>query len=134
MMRPLAAFAAGFLALTVVFAGFYGTLWRLDQGSFRNLSADAQIWDFAEFSLMTAASGNTPVVPTSGLARLLSSVEVILGAGWLIVVFGALSVHLAPRLEQIARGFERRPSGESDTGSSAETVRQGAASQEASEA
>jgi hypothetical protein len=103
MARPLAAFAAGFVTLTVVFGGLYGTLWRLDpNGSFRNLPLTPTVWDFAEFSLMTATTGSTPIQTASPPVRLLAAVETILGTGWLIVVFGALSVHLAPRLEQIA--------------------------------
>lgn len=117
MTRPLGAFAAGFLTLTVVFAGLYGTFWRLDgSGSFHNLPASPNIWDFAEFSLMTATTGNTAIEPASGPTRLLSGLEVVLGTGWLIVVFGALSVHLAPRLEEIATRLHRRsprPVGES---------------------
>lgn len=109
MTRPLAAFAAGFLTLTVVFAGFYGTLWRIEPASaFQHLPDTPGIWDFVEFSLMTATTANTPVVATSPLARLLVGVEVVLGTGWLIVVFGALSVHLAPRLEEIAARVTRR--------------------------
>jgi hypothetical protein len=103
MARPLAAFAAGFLTLTTVFGGLYGTLWRLNPvGSFRNLPPSPTIWDFAEFSLMTATTGTTPMEAASGPVRFLAGLEIILGTGWLIVVFGALSVHLAPRLEQIA--------------------------------
>ncbi len=110
MTRPLSAFAAGFLTLTVVFAGLYGTLWRLDsQGSFTNLPPEPNIWDFAEFSLMTATTGNTAMVPASGSTRFLAGLEVVLGTGWLIVVFGALSVHLAPRLEEIAERLHSRP-------------------------
>ncbi len=111
MTRPLAAFGAGFVTLTVVFGGLYGTLWRLDPGgSFRNLPSSPTIWDFAEFSLMTATTGSTPMGAASAPTRLLAGLEVVLGTGWLIVVFSALSVHLAPRLEQIALRMHSHPS------------------------
>jgi hypothetical protein len=116
MARPLAAFAAGFLTLTTVFAGLYGTLWRLNPaGSFRNLPTSPTIWDFAEFSLMTATTGSTPILAASGPVRFLAGLEIILGTGWLIVVFGALSVHLAPRLEQIASRLSERSPGNQPT-------------------
>jgi hypothetical protein len=102
MTRPLAAFATGFLTLIVVFAGFYGMFWRFDSDSFQNLPSNAGIWEFVEFSLATATTENTAIVARSGATRVLAGLEVILATGWLIVVFGALSVHLAPRLEQIA--------------------------------
>jgi hypothetical protein len=94
---------AGLATLTVVFGGLYGTFWRINPtGSFRNLPPQPTIWDFAEFSLMTATTGSAPMQVASAPVRSLAGVETILGTGWLIVVYGALSVHLAPRLEQIA--------------------------------
>jgi hypothetical protein len=99
---PLAAFAVGYFCLTLAFAGFYGTAWRLDPKSIQGLPPSPQFWDFVYFSLMTASTANTDIRAVSRAAQVLTSIEVILGMGWLIVVFGALSAHLAPRLEAIA--------------------------------
>lgn len=108
MAIPLAAFAVGYLCLAVAFAGFYGTVWRLDHSAFLGLPAQPGFWDFVFFSLMTASSANTPVSAVSSAAQLLVALEVTLGLGWLIVVFGALSAHLAPRLSQIAEALHSR--------------------------
>jgi hypothetical protein len=105
MAIPLAAFAVGFACLTLAFAGFYGTLWRLDSASFAGFRGMPGFWDFVYFSLMTASTANTDVTAVSRSAQVLTALEVVLGLGWLIVVFGALSAHLAPRLEAIASGL-----------------------------
>ena len=69
---------------------------------------------------MTATTANTNVVAMSAPARFFVGLEVILGTGWLIVVFGALSVHLAPRLEQIAARLNERSSGRQPTSAGAQ--------------
>jgi len=102
MCIPLAAFGVGYFCLAVAFGGFYGALWRSNPSAFDGLPPVPEFWDFVYFSLMTASTANTAIVAKSHGAQMLVSVEVILGLGWLIVVFGALSAHLAPRLEAIA--------------------------------
>jgi hypothetical protein len=110
MATPLAAFSVGYFCLTVVFAGLYGSIWRVDPtGSFSGLPAYPTFWDFAYYSVMTACTADTGVLATSPISKALVSLEVVLGLGWLIVVFGALSAHLAPRLEVIAKGSHSVP-------------------------
>jgi len=107
MTIPLAAFAVGYFALTILFGGLYGAAWRLDPHAFAGLPAPPSFWDFVYFSLLTASTANTDVKAASPLTQMLVSAEVVLGLGWLIAVFAALSAHLAPRLEAIARGKHR---------------------------
>lgn len=73
MARPLAAFATGFITLTVIFAGLYGSIWRLDPTAFRSLPATPTLGDFIEFSLMTATTGNTAVEAVSAPVRVLKA-------------------------------------------------------------
>lgn len=54
------------------------------------------------------------MVATSTWSRALVSGEVLLATGWLIVVFAAISAHLAPRLEAIA--IRRRPPEQENAG------------------
>jgi hypothetical protein len=105
---PLAAFAVGYFCLTVAFGGFYGALWHSNPRAFDGLPPVPRFWDFVYFSLLTASTANTVIVARSQGAQLLVAIEVILGLGWLIVVFGALSAHLAPRLEAIAKALHDR--------------------------
>lgn len=115
MALPLTAFAAGYLCLTLGFAGFYGSLWRANPtGAFAGLPASPDFWDFVYFSLMTASTANTTVSAASGPAQVMVAAEVVLGMGWLIVVFGAMSVHLAPKLEAIAHSIHRTRDAEDD--------------------
>ncbi len=102
MAMPLAGFAVGYVALTLAFAGFYSTAWRIGAEAFTGLPDNPNFWDFVYFSLMTATTANTEVIPMSRITQAMASIEVVLGTGWLVVIFGALSVHLAPRLEAIA--------------------------------
>ncbi len=125
MAIPLAAFAVGYFCLTLAFAGFYGAIWRLDAAAFRGLThvvteGAPQFWDFVYFSLMTASTANTEVSAVSRSAQALVAVEVIVGLGWLIVVFGALSAHLAPRLEAIAATLHSRKGPELESAQAAE--------------
>jgi hypothetical protein len=109
MATPMAAFGVGFFCLTVTFAGFYGALWHADRTAFDGFRASPEFWDFVYFSLMTASTANTDVSARSQSAQAVVSIEVVLGLGWMIVVFGALSAHLAPRLERLARAPHRVP-------------------------
>ena len=111
MGSPLAAFGVGYFCLTLAFGGFYGALWYSDPRALQGLPQTPQFWDFVYFSLMTASTANTDVSAVSPTAQALVALEVVLGMGWLIVVFGALSAHLAPRLEAIAASLRPRETG-----------------------
>jgi hypothetical protein len=103
MWVPLGGFLLGYLTIVYVFAGLHGTVWRLEpQNSFKNLPEVPSFMDFIYYSVVTAATlGYGDITPLSTLARVLASTEVILGLGWLTVVFGAVIAHLQPEFKRI---------------------------------
>jgi len=101
----LVGFMLGYLAIALLFAGWFWSAWRVwPADSFNNLSADATFGDFFYFSTVTIATlGYGDITPKSALTRALVLSEVVLGVGWITVVFAAVMSHLQPRLAEVAR-------------------------------
>ena len=105
MWVPIGAFAVGYVTIIVLFAGFYGTLDRFQEGAFDYVGTG--IADWILFSFYTALGqefGNA--VPVSVAARVLVGVHLILSAAWAVVLFAAVMSSIGPRLDQIARRHE----------------------------
>jgi len=95
----LSAFAAGYVAIIILFATFYGAIWRLEGvGALAGASIPAKP-DFAVFlyfSLVTATTvGYGDIVPQSPAARSVTGIESLVCLAWTLVVFAALSVRFA---------------------------------------
>lgn len=105
----LIGFAAGYLALALLFSSWFWAVWKIDpQGSFNNLSPAPTFTEFLYFSVVTIATlGYGDITPKSGLTRALVSFEVALGVGWITVVFAAVMSHLQPRFAEIAKRQDR---------------------------
>ena len=103
MWIPIGGFAAGYLAIILVFAGFCGTLERFAPGSFAG-AAQAEIGDWVSFSFFSALTQNySGIAPASVPARMLVGIQLILSVGWALVVFAAVMSSIQPQLERIAR-------------------------------
>lgn len=101
MWVPMGGFALGYLALIVVFAGFYGALHRCSPHAFI-AGERTSVLDWWFYSLFTATGQEySGISPASGWARLLVSLETILCLGWIVVVFAAVMAYLQPRLERL---------------------------------
>lgn len=88
----LAAACSGFLLITFSFGGFYAALFRSAPASFTGLPVRPTFFDFWYFSVVTCGTLGGDVVPHTRLAKLLTGLELIVGLGWVAVVFGAVSV------------------------------------------
>ena len=110
MWVPIGGFAAGYLAIILVFAGFCGMLERFAPGSFTGASA-ADIGDWVSFSFFSAlAQDYTGITPVSVPARTLVGLRLVLSVGWALVVFAAVMSSIQPQLDRIARrGEQPRP-------------------------
>ena len=108
MWIPIGGFAAGYLAIILVFAGFCGMLERFAPGSFTGASA-AGIGDWVSFSFFSAVVPDyTGIAPATGPARMLVGLQLVLSVGWALVVFAAVMSSIQPQLDRIARrGGER---------------------------
>lgn len=102
------AFTIGFLLLIVFYANAYGTIWRMNPASFKGFPDSASYIDFFYFSIVIATGLGADVMPVSVLARLLVSTEVILGLGWMIIVFAAVVAYISPAWEDLAARFRGR--------------------------
>ena len=103
MWVPLGGFAAGYLAIILVFSGFCGMLERFVPGSFAG-AGDAGIGDWVSFSFFSAiAQDYSGMTPVSAAARTLVGVRLLLSVGWALVVFSAMMTAIQPQLERIAR-------------------------------
>ncbi len=110
MWIPIGGFAAGYLAIILVFAGFCGMLERFAPGSFTGASA-AGIGDWISFSFFSAVVPDyTGIAPATGPARMLVGLQLVLSVGWALVVFAAVMSSIQPQLDRIARrGGEPHP-------------------------
>lgn len=101
----LVSFALGYIALALLFACWFWSLWKIfPSQSFGGLSSDPSFGEFVYFSLITIATlGYGDITPKSELARGLVGAEVILGIGWITIVFAAVVSHLQPRFADIAK-------------------------------
>ena len=103
MWIPIGGFAAGYVAIILVFAGFCGMLERFFPGSFA-ATADAGIGDWISFSFFSAlAEEYTGITPVSTAARTLVGARLVISVGWALVVFAAVMSAVQPQLERIAR-------------------------------
>jgi hypothetical protein len=107
MWVPLGGFALGYFAILFLFACLYGVAWRIDPQSFHGIPANASFGYFLYFSLETITTlGYATVAPASPTVRILLSIELMLGVGWITVFFAVLIAYLQPRFERIAREQE----------------------------
>jgi hypothetical protein len=99
--RTLAAFAAGYVAIVVLFATFYGAIWRLEgMSALKGIPASPDFAVFLYFSLVTATTvGYGDIVPQSLTARSVAGIESLLCLAWTLVVFAALAVRFADALQ-----------------------------------
>ena len=101
MGRILSAFAVGYVAIVVLFATYYGAIWRLQgAGAFAGIPGDPGFAVFPYFSLVTATTvGYGDIVPQSLAARSVTGLESLVCLAWTLVVFAALSVRFANALQ-----------------------------------
>ena len=103
MWISIGGFAAGYMAIVLVFAGFCGMLERFSPGSFAG-AADAGIGDWISFSFFSAlAQDYTGITPVSAAAGMLVGARLVISVGWALVVFAAVMSAIQPQLERIAR-------------------------------
>ncbi|MGA9071836.1 MAG: potassium channel family protein [Terracidiphilus sp.] len=105
MARTLIAFFAGYLAIIVIFATLFASIWKLEgPESFVGMPIIPRLFTFIYFSLITATTiGYGDIVPKSEFARSLASVESIVSLAWTLVVFAALAVKFADAARDIPK-------------------------------
>ena len=103
MWVPIGGFAVGYLAIIVIFSGFFGMLERFAPGSFSG-AADAGVLDWIAFSFYSAiADPSSAIRAASGFARFLVGTQLVFSIGWALVVFAAVMSAIQPQLDAISR-------------------------------
>ena len=104
MWVPIGGFAVGYVAIIVVFAGFYGTFERFNPGAFAGVDDATGIAEWLSFAFFNAlAQDYVALAPVSLGARVLVGAHLILSVGWALVLFAAVMTSIGPKLERIAR-------------------------------
>ncbi len=104
MYVPIGAFAIGYSVILLVFAGFYGSLYRLDPGHFGTPELVPARVDWIFFALYSAVGTTYSALrPVSAIANGTVAAQSLLGIGWAVVVFAAVMSHLQPRLAAISQ-------------------------------
>jgi hypothetical protein len=103
MWVPIGGFAVGYLAIIVIFAGFFGMLERFVPGSFSG-AGGATVVSWIAFSFYSAiADPSSAIRAASGLARFLAGTQLVFSIGWALVVFAAVMSAIQPQLDAISR-------------------------------
>lgn len=103
MWVPIGGFAVGYLAIIVIFAGFFGMLERFVPGSFSG-AGDASVLSWIAFSFYSAiADPSSAIRAASGIARFLVGTQLVFSIGWALVVFAAVMSAIQPQLDAISR-------------------------------
>lgn len=105
MAAYLVFFAIGYCTLALLFAGWYGSLWKIDPlNSLNTQSPNPNFLEFFYFSFVTLTTlGYGDISPKSGIARGLVILEVVLGVGWITVIFAAVTAYLQSKFSEIAK-------------------------------
>jgi hypothetical protein len=100
MGPPIGGFVLGYFVIAFIFAGLFSSLWRADPIAFKGLSHPTLI-DFVYYSVMTiTTTGYGDVVPQSAPAKLMASMEALIGLAWTVVIFAAVMIVVQRRLQR----------------------------------
>jgi hypothetical protein len=87
--RLLGGYTLGYLLITVVFAGCYASLYRVENNAFKGVSGEFGFVDYWYYSFAVMAT-IIDANPTTKLAKAIVALEVLTGIAWTVVVFAAL--------------------------------------------
>jgi hypothetical protein len=107
---PVFSFTFGYCVIAFLFASYFWAAWKIDpDDSFKGLPTSPVFGDFLYFSIVTICTlGYGDISPQSGMTKAMAAVEVILGIGWVTVVFGAVVAYLQPHFTDIAKQQSER--------------------------
>jgi hypothetical protein len=105
--RLLGGYSLGYLLLSVMFAGCYASLTRIDSSSFKGFGTSRQFVDYWYYSISVLTTVGSDANPVTPVAKVTVAVEVLLGIAWTVIVF-AVVLAAVPRFNQ-ARSVESSP-------------------------
>jgi len=107
MQWPAIGFVLGYILIVVWFAGLFSSIYHVHPAQSFAITNDPSThmsWSmFLYFSFMTISTlGYGDIHPTSALTQTLTSLEVLIGIAWTIIVFAAVVAYVGPRIATIA--------------------------------
>jgi Ion channel len=95
----LGGYSLGYVLISIVFAGCYASLARLDSAALKGLDSSGSFIDYWYYSVATLTTIGSDANPVTPIAKALVASEVLCGVGWTVVVF-SLVIAAAQRLNQ----------------------------------
>ncbi len=104
MYVPIGAFSIGSAFIVLVFAGIYGSLFKLWSGHFGAMASDPTTSDWIFFAIYTSVAADfSAITPASNVAHLMVATQVVVGIGWALVMFAAVMTLIQSRLARLAQ-------------------------------
>jgi hypothetical protein len=97
LIWPSIGFAIGYLAIAIIFAGYYAALNLMDAGAFKLEPEDATatLGDFVYFSIMTQLTlDNGKIEPLAKSAKAALVAHGLLTVGWNLLFFAAMTAYV----------------------------------------
>lgn len=97
LLWPSVGFFIGYLAIAVIFAGYYATLDLLNDQAYQVEpdGATATMGDFLYFSLMTMLTlDNGKIQPLAREAKALVATQALIATGWMLIFFAAVTAYV----------------------------------------
>lgn len=102
MYVPIGAFSIGSAFIVVMFAGIYGSLFKLWDGHFQPMVDLPTTSDWIFFAIYTSVAADfSTIAPASNVAHLMVATQVLVGIGWAVVMFAAVMTLVQPRLARL---------------------------------
>lgn len=104
MYVPIGAFSIGSAFIVLIFAGIYGSLYKLWDGHFQAMVDVPSTSDWIFFAIYTSVAADfSSIAPASNVAHLMVATQVLIGIGWAVVMFAAVMTLVQPRLARLNR-------------------------------
>src|SRR5205085_12439057 len=104
----LLSFSLSYLAIALFFALQYWAIWKIfprrgDEVVFAGINDKTPFLDCLYFSVVTIATlGYGDIAPKWWAVKLLANVEVVIGVGWITIMFALVMADLQPVFGEIA--------------------------------
>ncbi|MBU1926971.1 MAG: potassium channel family protein, partial [Gammaproteobacteria bacterium] len=103
MFLPMSAFFVGYFLIILTFTGIYGTLSLIDITAFKGINLPWKFSEYVYYSIVSITTlGTANIKAYSELAKIMTSIEVLMGLMWTTVVLAATIAYLQKTFSKLA--------------------------------